>query len=700
MSDFPPPEMPETESRLGRAERLSIIWIVPLIALAIAVGVAWHNWAKRGETIRITFDSAEGIAANQTELRYRDVSVGMVENLGFSKDLKKVVATVRLNPEVEDYVDSSASFWVVRPEVTTRGVSGLGTVLSGVYIEGSWDGEAGGLHREFVGASQPPLNASGRPGLKILLRAANQGGLTSNAPIEFRGIEVGEMGEAKVSADGTTVEAEAIIYSPHDKMISTATRFWDTSGFRFSIGTGGAKLDFTSLSSLLSGGLTFSAVVSGGQSVEEGAMFTVYPDEDTARATVFAEDGGPSLTFSAIFDDNVPGLTAGSAVTYGGLNVGKVDAVNGIVDEARFGDDRVRLQASFQVDVGRVGLGGGPDSTDPEDPMAFFDRKVKQEGLRARLATGSIFTGGLKIEMVLVDNAPEAEIARVQGLPNPVFPTAENNITDVTATAEGVFQRINDLPIEQLMQSAIGTLDNISRLTGSADVQAVPGDVRALLGDARGLIGAPQMQALPAQIGSVADQVEELVQALNTRDLAGRLSDAIQSISDAAGGVNTAVAGVPQLVDSFNAVAQKAESVPINELADQLTQLVGTADRLLSTPGAQELPESMSKALDELRSVLSDLREGGVINNLNETLASARGAADNIAQAAQDLPDLLAQAQRVLSQAGTTLQGYDASSGVGRQLNQTLREIDRAASAIAALARELERNPNSLLFGR
>ncbi|QPM91239.1 MlaD family protein [Pseudooceanicola algae] len=735
------PELMVKESRRATAERISIIWIVPLLALAIAIGVAWQNFSSRGQTIDITFANAEGISVSETELRYRDVTVGAVEKLAFTDGLEKVVVTVRVEPEVEDYVDSSASFWVVRPEVTAQGVTGLGTVLSGVYIQGSWDNDPGGLQREFTGASQAPLNAIGRPGLKIRLRAAAESGLTGNTPIEFRGIQVGDLGEAQISDDGTTVEANAIIYEPHDKMISSATRFWDSSGISFSIGASGAEVNFTSLSSLLRGGITFSSVVSGGQPVEQGSTFTVYSDESTARATAFREEEGDTLSFSAIFDDNVPGLAPGSAVTYGGLRIGSVKAVNGTVEPARFGDDKVRLLATFEVDSGLLGLPAGgigsdtgsdatsdagvstsgtgtsgtgtsgagtagtSDSTTPQpansgqQAIAFFQEKVKTGGIRARLATASILTGGLKIEMVRMPDAPAAEID-MTGSPNPLFPTTASAITDVSATAQGVFERINDLPVEQVMQSAINIMNNVSRLVGGDDMQAVPGEVRGLLGDARGFVASPQLQALPGRLDGVTEQIETLVQALNTRDLAGRLTEAMAGVTEVARSADTAIAGLPQLLDSLNTIAAKAETVPLADLAQTLDQLMTSADTLLAEPGTQQLPQSLSEALDELRGVLTDLRNGGAVSNLNQTLASARSAADSISDAAQDLPALLNRTETVLTQAGTTLQGYDANSGLGRQAGQTMREIDRAAAAIAALARELERNPNALFFGR
>ena len=228
----------------------------------------------------------------------------------------------------------------------------------------------------------------------------------------------------------------------------------------------------------------------------------------------------------------------------------------------------------------------------------------------------------------------------------------------------------------------------------------MPGDVRDLLGGAKTFVESPDLQELPKRIDDVAAQIEDFLQEANQRDLAGNLSDAIAALTKTANGIDTAVQGLPELISNFDNLAQKAGQMKLNELSTQLTGLLESADQLISTPGARELPKQLGEALDRVRAVLAELQEGGVVDNVNATLASARQAADQVAAAANELPALLSDAQTVLNQASVTLQGYDASSGIGRQVNQTLREVDRAAAAIAALARELERNPNALIFGR
>ncbi|TCM84997.1 MlaD family protein [Rhodovulum steppense] len=694
MTDLPP-ETPIEPARRSLVERLSIVWVIPAAALAIALGVAWNSYAERGPLLELVFETASGIRAGETELRYRDVTVGIVESVAFTEGLGKVLVGVRLDRDVADFVDDDAQFWVVRPEVTPRGVSGLETVLSGTFIEGIWDDTPRGFVQRHEASTTAPLNREGRAALRLRLRAAGSASLTAEAPIVYRGIEVGRIGRAEVSEDGATVEAEAIIFAPHDWLISSATRFWDTSGFRFSLGPGGARLDFDSIASLVSGGITFRTVVSGGAPVEPGTQFNVYPDEAAARASLFGADEGELLTLTVIFEENVSGLAVDAPVDLGGIRIGKVTALGGIVDAARFGDERVRLTATLAIRPGQLGLDGRPD---PEAALDYLAARV-DEGLRARLATASLLTGGLKVELVELVEAPPAVLDR-DASPNPVLPTAPAEIADAAATAEGIYNRINALPIEQVMESAIAALDNIARLAGSEDIRAVPGEVRALLGEARGLVGTDEAQALPGRLSAAVGELETLVARLNESDAAGRLGAAIDAAAAAAARVESTVEGVPELVARLTGIAENAEAVPLDELAARLSALMDAAARLVDTDAARALPADLSAALAELRNVLAELRDGGVIENANATLASARAAADGFSAAAEDLPALLSRARSVLDEAAATIRDYDATRGVGRDLGPAIREVERAARAVSTLARTLERNPNSILFGR
>ncbi|OWU67986.1 paraquat-inducible protein B [Roseovarius sp. 22II1-1F6A] len=694
-----PPDLPIAEGHRSIWSRISIVWLIPVIALAIALGVAWQNYSNKGPLIEIVFDSASGVKEGETELRYREVTVGIVEEVGFSSELDKVKVSVRIGPEIADFVDREARFWVVQPEVSARGVTGLTTVLSGVYIEGAWDDKPGGLAVEHEGLSTAPLLRAGQDGLTIQLRAQPGSSLSRGTPILFKGIEVGQIGEPQILTGGVATAAEAVVYAPYSSLISTNTRFWDTTGFSFSIGPGGAELNFSSLASLISGGVAFDTVVSGGEAVPEGSQFDLYPDEGSARTSIFNRDEGQTVNFAVIFDDNVSGLASGAAVELRGVQIGEVENVNGIVDRERFGDDRVRLLATLSLRPARLGLESDERAED------FLSDRVAA-GLRARLASASILTGGLKVELILT---PEAEPAALdmEFDPYPLLPTTENDISDVSATAEGVFQRINELPIEELIGSAIGFLNSATALVSDEKLRQVPADVSGLLGDVRGIVGSEEVQALPAQLASVMTEIEgvsadlrAVVQDLNEAEAVDRLLAAVDNAAQAAQSVTDSTEGVPALIDRVNAIATNVEELPLERLVTELSDLAETADRVLGSEETEDLLVALEGALTEGEAMLAEIRQGGSVENLNAALASAGDAARAVEVAAGDLPALVRRMDVLLGDAQTTLRGFDSDSELNRTARAAAREVEKAAQAIESLARTLARRPNSIILGR
>lgn len=673
----------------------SVIWIIPILALLVALTVAWQSYNERGPLITVEFENGAGIQAGETELKFRDVTIGVVEKVGFTASLSKVTAQIRVEKDVAPFIDASAVFWIVQPEVTAQGITGLSTVLSGVYIEGSWDDKIGAFANLFQGASEAPLIRPGQSGLEIAFRTTANGQLTDNAPILYKGIEVGRVGRAKIDPRNNYAVVEALIFEEHRTLVNNSTRFWDASGFSVTLGPAGAEIDFSSLATLVGGGITFDTFVSGGDRVQDGTVFEIFPDKETARNSVFNASEVTPLKMSVIFEDNISGLVVGAPVELSGLKIGEVEALSGIVDYNQFGDSRVRLNVNLSIQPARLGL---PVDVNAENALLFLQERVTN-GLRARLASASLLTGGLKVELVMVEDAPPARLV-ADGDALPILPTTFSETSDAAATVEGVFTRINNLPIEELLNSAISFLNSAEALVTDEDLRETPQDLRLLLAELQGLVTSDDVQNIPVALNATLTRVETLVAALEREQIAERLSAALEGATAAANSVTTSVEGVPALVEQIQAVAAKAETLELNQLVEELTALTKSADAVIGTDAAVALPGSLKRALDEVNHTLQELREGGAIENVNKTLASARNAADNIAVSAKDLPNIVDRLTSLFAQASRTIEGYNKGEEISRSAQDTLRDIQKAADALASLARTIERNPNSLLLGR
>ena len=165
------PDIPEMDVRPAKRSpwrNLSLVWVVPLLALIVSIGVAWQSYNNKGTLITITFKDAAGITPKDTTIRFKDVIIGAVEDVNFSKDMSSVEVSARINKDVAATLNEDTLFWVVRPEVSARGISGLSTVLSGVYIDSAWTPTENASVNAFDGLSETPLIRPGHEGTRDL----------------------------------------------------------------------------------------------------------------------------------------------------------------------------------------------------------------------------------------------------------------------------------------------------------------------------------------------------------------------------------------------------------------------------------------------------------------------------------------------------------------------------------------------------
>jgi len=209
----------------------------------------------KGPLVELILESASGIEIGKTVLKHKDVEIGIVEDVGFTEGLENVIASARIKQEFAPYLNDSAQFWVVRPQITTRGITGLETVLSGSYLEVAWDGKQRETLSRFTVLKNIPLSKPSDAGVRVRLRANDGGSMNVGAPILYKRIEVGRVESKELSPDGERVDFSIFVDAPYDRLVSTATRFWNLSGVAVEIGADGAKLKVDSIASLLQGGI-------------------------------------------------------------------------------------------------------------------------------------------------------------------------------------------------------------------------------------------------------------------------------------------------------------------------------------------------------------------------------------------------------------------------------------------------------------
>ncbi|MDM7255394.1 MAG: MlaD family protein [Paracoccus sp. (in: a-proteobacteria)] len=679
MSDQPTPaQMNRATPRRGSP---SLVWLAPILALLVTLGIAWNAYASRGTLIKVEFADATGITAGETALKFREITVGKVESVAFTQDLKKVVVAIRVDRDVAPYIDSRAQFWIVRPQVSTQGISRLDTVLSGVFIEGYWTAEqTGDGQTRFAGLDKPPLAVQDARGTWVVISSDNAQSLTEGAPVLFRGLRVGQMQNLRLSEEDESVLADVFIEAPHDKRLSTATAFWDTSGFSLSLGAQGIAFNVSSMAALLQGGVQFETMTSGGKPVEPGHVFKLNPDEQSARLNLF-EGTGNELRMTVLVDGSVKGLSKGAEVQYQGLPVGSVtDLAVSVRQDPEGRAPLVLQQVTIALSPERLGLAGDADA---EAALAFLQRRVRDESLRARLASAGFLGTSLMIELAQVTDAPPAEID-MAAQPFPVIPSVAGDLTDFTASAQGALTRIGKLPIEETLKSATDMFNSVTALTAQDSTREVPAKVAQMVDEANATLTEIRQVAADLKASGAMENIGKMV----------------DEASAAAEAVKLAAADVPDMVQKIDAAAAKVGEVSFAGISAEAVALLADVRAMIGTKDAEELPKNLSDTLKAASGLLTDLRDGNAAGSLNQALASARVASDEVALAARRLPDVARRFEQLAARADQVVAAYGERSAFNSEALNMMRELKRATAAFGSLARTIERNPRAFILGR
>lgn len=270
------------------ASNWSAIWVLPLIALLIGGWLAWRAYSDAGIQVELIFASGEGIQAGKTELMYKGMAVGKVTdiNLDTSEKNRGVVAKLEVNQELEQYLRSGTRFWLVKPNVSLAGISGLETLVSGNYI--TFSPGTGDTTRSFTALAQEPPMSDDVPGLHITLKAERLGSLNRDSPVFYRQIQVGQVKSYTLGEDQSTVEVKVFIEPKYAHLVRKHTRFWNASGISVDADLSGFKLRSESLASIVAGGIAFATPEHRKDSppTDPALPFRLYEDYDEAQAGI------------------------------------------------------------------------------------------------------------------------------------------------------------------------------------------------------------------------------------------------------------------------------------------------------------------------------------------------------------------------------------------------------------------------------
>ena len=352
MPDRDPPRssIPESRAIPKKHTRLSLVWIIPIVAAVVGAWVAVTRVLSEGPKITIVMKSAEGLEAGKTKIHYNGVDIGTVTKIELSEDHQHVIMTAQMAPKTEAFLVEDTKFWVVRPRVSGANVTGLGTLISGAYI-GVEIGSSKETKRDFTALEIPPVITGDIPGRFFILKTPDLGSLDTGTPIYFRRLQVGQVASYELDKDGRNLTVRVFVQTPYDQYVNSDTRFWHASGIDLSLSATGLTVQTQSVLSILIGGIAFETSASDpiAPPAEENAVFTLYSN----RSEAFNPPPRNPQTYQLIFKDSVRGLAPGAPVEFRGIPIGQVTDVRAQIDVKTF---EFLVPVTIQLDPTRLGV--------------------------------------------------------------------------------------------------------------------------------------------------------------------------------------------------------------------------------------------------------------------------------------------------------------------------------------------------------
>lgn len=519
------------EAKVQKVKNWSPVWIFPIVTALIGAWILFYHYSHQGPEVTLMTTNAEGIEGGKTRIKSRSVDVGVVESTTLTDDLMHVEIKARLNAGMEKLLHQDSVFWVVKPQVGREGISGLGTLLSGAYIE-LQPGVKGSKPANFQLLDSPPLAPPDAKGIRILLESNKAGQLTAGDPVLFRGYRVGSVETSTFNAEKRSITYQLFINAPNDRLVTTNVRFWKDSGIAVDLTSAGMRVEMGSLSTLFGGGVSFD-VPEGmdlGEPVANKTEYHLFDSQRNIQDSVFTQH----VDYVLFFKDSVRGLQPGAPVEFRGIRLGTVGKVPFFIPglHQRLNDD-YRIPVQVRIEPERIinQLGGDLD-------IRSHINQLMDRGLRGSLKTGNLVTGALYVDLDFYPKVePRGKFREFGGYD--IIPTVSGGLAQIQQRLMDALDKINNLPLNPLLQQATNTLSesqntmkrmqttlgNLNKITASQSMQDLPADMqktlrelnRSMQGFQPGSAAYNKMVADMQRLDQVLRELQPVLKTLNDK---------------------------------------------------------------------------------------------------------------------------------------------------------------------------------------
>lgn len=253
------------EAGQSQKSAFTLVWIAPIVALFITIGMIGNTYMNMGTRISIVLDNGVGIQNGKTPIMYKGTKIGIVEDVHIkADDVSKIELIALIDKEASAGVTRRGNkFWKVEPKISMTEISGLSTIVSGVYISvmpAATTSEAlSKLPHEnhFIALDSAPVDVFD-PGLSVIVNTSDKGDISIGAPVLYNKQEIGYVEHKRLSDDKKRIELCLRINSAYVDLVHEKSIFYKADALDIKASLSGIKVNMGSLASFVAGGIGMS----------------------------------------------------------------------------------------------------------------------------------------------------------------------------------------------------------------------------------------------------------------------------------------------------------------------------------------------------------------------------------------------------------------------------------------------------------
>ena len=531
MKRYNTPKVKESKS----IQILTTIWLVPFLAMIIALWLAFQYYTKLGPTVQISFESNAGLVANQSQIKLRNVTIGMVTKISLAKDGEGVTIEARMNKEVSAYLNDKSKFWIVHADVGSHGVSGLDTLVSGSYIElyGVKEEET---KKQFIGLEKPYMDRKAK-GNYYLLSAPSTYNITDGSNVYYRMLKIGRVEHVGIAPNGKQINFTVFVKDDYTKYVNEKSRFYASSTVQVDLSQGKLDISIASISQIVHGGISVYTPVQTihpeqNSTISKDRVFPLYKNLSQMKEKHLMT-GIDNKIYKFNFKNSINKLEIGSPVEFNGFQVGYVTDI-----ESSFDERKHRIKSDVYAIIHTKAFTGSTSKKKGSEMI----KELVHNGLKAQLNSNIPMIGSKFIDLTFKSNHNNQLILDHN---TTLFPTIESTKElNIMKEIKKVIEKIEKLKLEKLLASATKLLDNNQKPVNDIlkDLRKTINHFDATVQNLNTITNQDALQTLPsdiqntlAQLTATLEEIQKLSKDYNADSLfASELSLTLKELTKTA----------------------------------------------------------------------------------------------------------------------------------------------------------------------